>query len=246
VTNPQRFCEIWNNVFMQYDQQEDGTYLPLAQQSVDTGLGLERVAALLQGVETPYETDLFLPLIAASRSIATQSNSFAERVVADHVRAATFILAEGVRPGNVAQGYVVRRLIRRAVRYGRELGMQGAFLVKLSAVVIEQMGEIYPHLATMNQQIAMVLEDEELRFQRTIARGEKFFHQTADRTLSQGETMLAGTQAFHLYETYGFPLELTEEYAKQRGLVVDHAGFQHAFEAHQQRSRKGAKGRFAN
>ncbi len=246
ATHPQRFCEIWNNVFMQYDQQEDGTYLPLVQQSVDTGLGLERVVALLQGVETPYETDLFLPLIAAIRSIATQSNSFAERVVADHVRAATFILAEGVRPGNVAQGYVVRRLIRRAVRYGRELGMQGAFLAKLSAVVIEQMGAIYPHLVSMQQRIAMVLEDEELRFQRTIARGEKFFHQTADRTLAHAESILAGSEAFHLYETYGFPLELTEEYAEQRGLVVDRIGFQNAFEAHQLRSREGAKQRFAN
>jgi alanyl-tRNA synthetase len=244
-THPARFWEIWNNVFMQYERHADGSYTPLAQRNVDTGLGLERVAALLQGVESPYDTDLFAPIMAAIRGLATRQSLFAERVVADHIRAATFVLAEGVRPSNVDQGYVVRRLIRRAVRYGRELGIEGPFLARLSEAVIETMGAVYPELAAARAQIGAALDEEERRFQKTLERGERFFTQAADQAAAQGATQIAGADAFRLYETYGFPLELTEEYAGQRGMGVDRVGFEEAFAAHQQRSREGAEGRFS-
>lgn len=244
-THPQRFWEIWNNVFMEYERHADGSYTPLAQRNVDTGLGLERVAALLQGVDSPYDTDLFAPIMAAIRGLATRPSLFAERVVADHIRAATFVLAEGVRPGNVDQGYVVRRLIRRAVRYGRELGIAGPFLARLSEAVIETMGAVYPELVAAQPQIGAALDEEERRFQRTLERGERFFAEAADQAAAQGASQIAGADAFRLYETYGFPLELTEEYALQRGLGVDRAGYEGAYAAHQQRSREGAEVRFS-
>jgi alanyl-tRNA synthetase len=244
-SHPQRFREVWNNVFMQYEKHADGSYTPLAKNNVDTGLGLERVATVLQGVETVYETDLFAPIIAAIQALAPQRRTYAERVIADHIRAATFVLAEGIRPGNVDQPYVLRRLIRRAVRYGRELGIQGSFLAKLSMTVVDLMSDIYPELEREREAIGSAFEEEEGRFRRTLERGERFFTQTADRVAASGATTIGGTDAFRLYDTYGFPLELTEEYAAQRGLAVDVEGFQAAFEEHQRRSREGAEGRFS-
>jgi alanyl-tRNA synthetase len=244
-SHPQRFREVWNNVFMQYEKRADGSYTPLAKNNVDTGLGLERVATVLQGVETVYETDLFAPIIAAIQELAPQRRTYAERVIADHLRAATFVLAEGVRPGNVDQPYVLRRLIRRAVRYGRELGIQGSFLATLSMTVVDLMSDIYPELEREREAIGSAFEEEESRFRRTLERGERFFAQTADRVAASGATTIGGVDAFRLYDTYGFPLELTEEYAAQRGLAVDAAGFQAAFEEHQRRSREGAEGRFS-
>ncbi|GAB4117570.1 MAG: alanine--tRNA ligase [Roseiflexaceae bacterium] len=243
-SHPGRFREIWNNVFMAYDRQPDGRYTPLAQKNVDTGLGLERVATILQGQASVYETDLFVPLIEAIRLRAPHQQIFAERVIADHVRAATFVLAEGIRPDNVDQPYILRRLIRRAVRYGREIGIQGDFLADLSDVVVDTMVPFYPILQHEREQVALAFEQEEGRFRQTLARGERFFGQLAERTLQQGQHEIPGGDAFQLYETYGFPLELTEEYASQRGLLVDRVGYQQAFVEHQQRSRMGAEGRF--
>ncbi|MCE7986734.1 MAG: alanine--tRNA ligase [Caldilinea sp. CFX5] len=244
ATNGQRFVEIWNNVFMQYDQQADGQMARLRSHNVDTGLGLERVLTILQGVASPYETDLFVPVVDAIQSLATTPQPFAVRVIADHVRAATFVLAEGIRPGNVDQPYVVRRLIRRAIRYGWTIGITGHFLTKLANMVIVTFADVYPELEEQGDQIAAALDEEETRFQRTLARGERASAKVIAESRERGEGVLAGREVFHLYETYGYPAELTQELAAQQGLTVDMTGFQTAFAEHQATSQQGAEGRF--
>ncbi|MBX3012788.1 MAG: alanine--tRNA ligase [Caldilineaceae bacterium] len=244
ATNGQRFVEIWNNVFMQYDQQADGQMARLQRNNVDTGLGLERVLTILQGVSSPYATDLFAPLVDAIQTRATTPQPFAVRVIADHVRAATFVLAEGIRPGNVDQPYVARRLIRRAIRYGWTIGITGHFLADLANQVIATFADVYPELESQGDQIATALDDEETRFQRTLARGERASAKLIAEQQEREEAVLAGEQVFHLYETYGFPAELTQELAAQQGLTVDMAGFQAAFATHQAESQQGAAGRF--
>ena len=241
---PARFCEIWNNVFMQYQRQNDGSYIPLMQRNVDTGLGIERVTTILQHVPTVFETDIFVPIMARVRSLSAQHNEHAERIVADHVRAACFVLAEGIRPGNTDQPYVLRRLLRRAVRYGRELGMHPGALAAVSEAVISSMADVYPVLVGQANAICGAIEEEEGRFQRTLQRGERFFQKAAQSAYAQNQQQITGPDAFHLYDTYGFPLELTEESALEQGLSVDRQGFQAAFEQHQQQSRQGAAARF--
>jgi alanyl-tRNA synthetase len=244
ATNPQRFWEVCNNVFMEYDLQADGSYLRLERRNIDVGLGLERTLMILQGVASPYETSLFLPIVETIRSLTTQSETFAERVIADHIRAAVFILAEGIRPDRVDQPYVARRLIRRAIRYGRTLGIGGHFLARLAEAVIPTLSDTYPELEQQRQQICAALDEEEARFQRTLGRGEAEFEKAIVASRSRGEAVVPGEVVFRLYDTYGFPAELTEELAAQRGLGVDMGGFQAAFAAHQERSRQGAAGHF--
>jgi alanyl-tRNA synthetase len=245
ASHPARFREIWNNVFMQYDKLPGGNYVKLGQQNVDTGFGLERVLAILQGVPTVYETDLFAPIIAAVREQATRPATFAERVVAEHTRAAVFLLAEGVRPGRSDQPYIARRLIRRAVRYGRELGIAGPFLARIAEAVIPTLSSAYPLLETRRDAVLAALEEEEAGFGRTLARGERTFERVAEAALRGGAVVLAGEEVFRLYETYGFPPELTAELAARRGLQADLAGYHAAFERHQLESRAGAAGRFS-
>ncbi|MCB9149631.1 MAG: alanine--tRNA ligase [Caldilineaceae bacterium] len=244
ATNGQRFVEVWNNVFMQYDQQANGHMGRLATRNVDTGLGLERTLAIVQGVTSPYETELFLPLVDAIQTLATTSDAFAVRVIADHARAATFVLGEGIQPGNVDQPYVARRLIRRAIRYGWTIGISAPFLAQLADVVIHMFADVYPELEAQGAQIAAALDEEESRFQRTLARGERATNTLLVDAQTAGQRALAGQEAFHLYETYGFPLELTQELAAQKGLTVDAEGFQQAFAAHQEASKQGAAERF--
>jgi alanyl-tRNA synthetase len=244
INNPARFWEIGNNVFLQYDKQADGRYLPLPRRNVDLGMGLERLLPILQGVPSIYDTDLLLPIVEAIRVLATQSQPFAIRVIADHIRAAIFILAEGVTPGNVAQPYVARRLIRRAVRYGRELGINGRFLAHLAETAIGTLADAYPELEQRRQQICSALDDEEGRFKRTLVRGEAEFNKAIAASRSARQRILPGGIAFRLYETYGFPVELTQELAEQQGLSVDVAGFNVAFAAHQEQSRLGSAARF--
>lgn len=241
---PARFCEIWNNVFMQYDRHADGSYTPLAQRTIDTGLGIERVATILQAVPTVFETDIFAPIMLTIRSLSTQQRPLAERVVADHVRAASFVLAEGIRPGNTDQPYILRRLLRRAVRYGRELDMRPGMLARVAEAVISSMADIYPILEQEGDRICAAIEEEEGRFQRSLQRGERFFDKVAQQAISNKQPQINGLDAFHLYDTYGFPLELTEESATQLGLTVDRQGFQTAFAQHQEQSRQGAAARF--
>ena len=244
VSNPARFWEVGNNVFLQYDKQADGRYLLLPRSNVDLGMGLERLLPIVQGVPSIYETNLLLPIVEAIRALATQPEPFAIRVIADHIRAAMFILAEGVTPGNADQPYIARRLIRRAVRYGRELGIKGHFLARLAETAIGTLADVYPELEQRREQICAALDDEEGRFQRTLARGEIEFNKAIVAALSDRRDTLPGPAAFRLYETYGFPLELTQELAGQRGVTVDEGGFQAAFAEHQAQSRLGSAARF--
>jgi alanyl-tRNA synthetase len=227
---------------MEYDLQADGRYLRLEQRNIDVGLGLERSLTILQGVASPYETDLFLPIVETIRALAAHPETYAERVIADHIRAAVFILAEGIRPGNTDQPYIVRRLIRRAIRYGRTIGIGGQFLARLAERAIPTLAALYPELVQQRDTICAALDEEEMRFGRTLRRGEAEFEKVVAAHRSSG--MLPGEVVFRLYDTYGFPAELTQELAQQRGLTADMPGFRTAFEAHQELSRQGAAGRF--
>jgi len=244
ATNPVRFWEIWNDVFMQYEKHADGSYLPLRQKNVDTGMGLERTLAILEGVHSLYETELFRPIVEKILSLGRKPNPFAVRVIADHTRAASFILAEGISPGNVDQPYIARRLIRRAVRYGREVGISGHFLVQLAEVAIPTLADVYPELGAQEQHILSALDDEETRFQRTLQRGEKEFFKAVDGCRAKRQDEIPGDTVFRLYDTYGFPPELTQEMAQKERLTVDLAAFRKAFEEHQEKSRQGAAARF--
>jgi alanyl-tRNA synthetase len=242
---PARFAEIANNVFMVYDQQPDGALRPLARPCIDVGVGLERNLMTLTGAASVYETDLFAPIIAAIRALATRRDDFAERVVADHARAAVFLLAEGVTPGKADQPYIVRRLIRRAARYGRALGIGGPLLPRLVGPVAATLGDDYPLLRERAAAVEAALGEEEERFGRTLARGERVLAQAISASREADESSLSAEVAFRLYDTFGFPLELTAELAAREGLGVDEAGFAAAFAAHQERSRAGAAARFA-
>ncbi|HEU5100425.1 MAG TPA: alanine--tRNA ligase [Roseiflexaceae bacterium] len=244
VSAPARFWEVGNNVFLQYDQQADGSYLPLARSNVDLGMGLERLLPIVQGVPSIYDTELFVPIVEAIRGLSAREDQFATRVIADHLRAAMFILAEGVTPGNADQPYIARRLIRRAARYGRELGIGQRFLARLAETAIGTLADVYPQLEQQRQRIYAALDEEEGRFGRTLARGEVEFDKAVGAALAVGQDTLSGPAAFRLYETYGFPLELTQELAGQRGVGVDEVGFQIAFAEHQAQSRQGSAARF--
>lgn len=237
-----RFVEIWNDVFMEYKKEADGTFAPLPSKNVDTGMGLERVAMVLQGKTDVFETDLFAPLMAWIAANAGSRDVRAERIVADHVRTAAFMIADGVVPSNVDRGYILRRLIRRAVRYGRTLGFPGNNLTGLVDVVIGHYGEPYPELERNRDRILEELRKEEEKFERTIERGMREFERIAEAT-SATETV-SGSDAFDLFQSYGFPLEMTVEMARERGRGVDERGFWKAFEAHQEKSRLAA-GTFA-
>ncbi|WP_176012159.1 alanine--tRNA ligase [Victivallis sp. Marseille-Q1083] len=243
------WVEIWNDVFMQYDKQPDGTFLPLAQRNVDTGMGLERVTAVLQGKKSCYETELFTPIFAELDTIRRQPaparRCSSERIIADHLRAAVFILADGITPGNVDQAYVLRRLIRRAIREGRKLDIAGEFTARLAGVVIAEFGDVYPELTAQRAVILEELAKEEKQFALTLEKGTREFEKLISRVPEHVQKkIISGKNAFYLYETYGFPLELTVEMAKERGFEVDGAGFTAAFEKHQELSRKGAEQKF--
>jgi alanyl-tRNA synthetase len=244
ATNAERFWEVWNDVFMEYDKRVDGTYRPLRQKNVDTGLGLERCVAILEGVPSLYETELFKPILEAISSLSNSPNQFAVRVIADHIRTVVFILAEGILPGNVDQPYIVRRLIRRAVRYGNEIGMGKYYLHKLAEITIPILDDVYPELEQYREHILNAIEGEEARFQQTLARGEKEFHKAVGQCKANGQTIVRGDTVFRLYDTFGFPPELTQELAEKQDLTVDLEGFNKAFEAHQEKSRQGAASRF--
>lgn len=245
-----RFLEIWNDVFMQYNKTADGQYVPMAKKNVDTGMGLERTVCTLNGCKTVYETDAFTGIIAKISELSgkhyddDEATTRAVRIVADHLRTSTFIMGDprGVSPSNVDQGYVLRRLIRRAVRFGMELGMQEGFTAEIGKVVIEQYAEVYPEL---KQNEAFVLEQfklEETRFARTLRQGEREFEKAVSR---MGESkVIDGMVAFNLYATYGFPIEMTRELAREHGLTVDEAGFEKHFAEHQKSSHAGAEQRF--
>ena len=245
-----RWVEIWNDVFMQYNKTAEGKYEPLAQKNVDTGMGLERVTAILQGKKSCYETEIFAPIFAALDALrglgtAPEARTSSERIIADHLRAATFILADGITPGKVDQPYVLRRLIRRAIREGRKIGITGAFTGKVAEAVIAQLGDVYPELVREREKILAELAKEEQQFAQTLEKGTREFEKFIERVPAHIQRkVVSGKNAFYLYETYGFPIELTVEMAKEKGFEVDMPGFEAAFRKHQEMSRAGAEQKF--
>jgi len=236
-----RFIEIWNLVFMQFDRQPDGTLVPLPAPCVDTGMGLERLAAILQHVHTNYEIDLFQALIRKAAELTGTSDleNKSLRVIADHIRACSFLIVDGVLPSNEGRGYVLRRIIRRALRHGWMLGVRQPFFSKLVPTLVAQMGEAYPELPAAADTVTRALQAEEERFAETLDAGMKIFEDVAARA---GNGVIPGSDAFRLYDTYGFPLDLTQDIARERDLTVDIAGFDAAME--QQRETARAAGKF--
>ncbi len=240
--------EIWNLVFMQFDRDPTGKLEPLPRPSIDTGAGLERIATVMQGVETNYDTDLFVPLLDAIGRLVERPYDPASdlapayRVIADHIRASAFLLTDGVVPSNEGRGYVLRRIIRRALRYGRKLGLDGAFLHTLLPVVNEMMGEQYPELLERFDVVAQQLEQEERRFARTLNAGTDIAGRELERIKRAGGTVVPGHVAFDLYQSRGIPVELIEEFAQEEGLGIDRVGFDEALKAEQERGQASWKG----
>jgi alanyl-tRNA synthetase len=240
-----RYVEIWNLVFMQYDRTPDGTLTPLPKPSVDTGAGLERLSAVMQGVTNNYDIDLFRGIVRAAADLAGTDDlaNPSLRVIADHIRACTFLILDGVLPSNEGRGYVLRRIIRRAIRHGHKLGINGAFFHKLVAALDAEMGEAYPELRAGAAQAARVLAQEEERFAETLSTGMALLSEAIDR-LQPGTAsgaMLDGATVFKLYDTYGFPADLTADVARERGLGIDQAGFEAAMEAQRERARAASR-----
>lgn len=236
-----RYIEIWNLVFMQFDRASDGTMSPLPKPCVDTGMGLERLAAVLQGVHSNYEIDLFETLIASASDL-TQTNDLSApslKVIADHIRACAFLVADGVLPSNEGRGYVLRRIIRRAIRHGHQLGAEGLFFSEMVEPLSHVMGEAYPELVDKKHEIKQVLAREEERFGETLDQGMSLLNEALADLKG---TVIPGDIAFKLYDTYGFPIDLTRDIARERGLSIDEAGFDQAMDS--QRARARAAGSF--
>ncbi len=246
-----KYIEIGNNVFMQYNKTAEGTFEPLKQRNIDVGLGLERILCVLNGTEDVYSTDLFTPIMeriselqSNKASLATEQEQRLKRIIADHLRAATFLIADGVVPSNVEQGYICRRLIRRAVLSGHELAMPAGFTAEVAQTVIARYGQIYPELKQKQANIVNELTQEEERFGHTLARGLREFQKLEEGLRQRGETVLTGEMVFRLFETFGFPPTLTAELAHERGLSVDLEGFNLLFKQHQERSRQANQEKF--
>jgi alanyl-tRNA synthetase len=234
-----RYIEIWNLVFMQFNRDDSGAMHPLPKPSVDTGMGLERIAAVLQGVHSNYEIDLFQDLIKAAAKVtgATDLASSSLRVIADHIRACSFLITDGVIPGNEGRGYVLRRIIRRAIRHGYKLGQTKPFFHKLVADLARVMGDAYPELREAQQRVTEVLKQEEERFAETLENGMKVL----ESALHREDRMLDGEAVFQLYDTFGFPVDLTADIARERGVMIDHAGFEEAMQRQRERARAASK-----
>jgi alanyl-tRNA synthetase len=244
-----KYIEVWNDVFMQYNKTAEGAYPPLAQKTVDTGMGVERTVAMIQGRKTVFETELFWPIIEGLQTVTGKAygedagidTSF--RIIADHLRTSVFIIGDerGVKPSNLGQGYILRRLIRRSIRHGRKLGLEGGFLGKLAAPIIASYRDFYPELREREQMIAEELTQEEERFSETLIKGEKEFEKLLPNLMKNPQKIIPGRVAFRLYDTYGFPIEITEELAREHGMGVDRKGFDEAFAKHQELSKAGAE-----
>lgn len=240
-----KFVEIWNNVFMQYNKDAEGHYTPLARKCVDTGMGAERTVAMLNGQATVYDTDVFVPIINKIEELSGKKYGTDEkidrsfRVIADHVRTATFILGDpqAVTPSNVGAGYILRRIIRRAVRDGRKLGLDGTFLTAPAAVVVEEYKNAYPELEEHKDFIFKEIENEEKKFLNTLKKGEAEFEKLLPNLQKNPQKIIPGRVAFRLYDTFGFPIELTQEMAEENGMKVDVEGFKEAEKKHQELSR---------
>ena len=274
-----KYIEIWNDVFMQYNKNEEGKFVPLGRHNVDTGMGVERTICMMSGAPTVYDTEIFAPIMAKieelsnsmgkgagtpyppaagcprsgcpsrgeSPSIPPEDRLRAKRIIADHMRTATFILCDpkgGVKPGNIGANYVLRRLIRRAVRYARMLGIGEGFTVKLAEVICDKYSHVYPELKANLEQCRLDLEAEEKRFNATLDKGEAMYKKVAEQLKLHGQSQISGKTAFKLYDTVGFPLEMTIEMATKDGLTVDKEGFDEANRKHQELSRTTSAGSF--
>ncbi len=238
-----RFLEIWNLVFTQFNQQKDGSRIPLAKKNIDTGAGLERLSAVLQHKKNNFETDLFFPIIEKASSLSGvkygqgESSDVALKVISDHARAITNMIADGILPSNEGRGYVLRRILRRAVRYGKLLGIQDAFMGQMIDVVINMMKPAYPELVDKQEFIKRVAGVEEDRFHSTLNAGTDLLSEMLEDTKKKNSTILSGDQVFKLYDTYGFPWELTDEIAKEQGMTIDEKGFEAAMAEQKERAR---------
>lgn len=250
-TDDKMWMEIWNNVFMQYNQVDEKTLNELPAKCVDTGMGIERCTVTLNKMKSVYETDLFVPALTKIREMVGENYSEnSARIIADHIRAATHMIADGVVPKNVDQGYILRRLIRRAIREAYKMNYETPFTSEIAKIYIEQFQDIYVSVKDNAEKILAELAAEESRFAKTLKDGVKEFEKivrgfdTAFEKTGNRPTQIAGTRAFTLFDTYGFPLEMTVELAREKGLTVDTEGFNKAFEAHQEKSRTAAAGKF--
>ncbi len=247
-----KYFEIWNDVFMGYRKDKDGKYYEMERKCIDTGMGIERTVAVLQGKKSVYEIEVFQPIIHAIEALSgkkygeNEDNDMSIRIISDHIRTSVFILGDqkGVAPSNVGQGYILRRLIRRAVRHGKKIGIDGTFLSGLAEVVLALYSKPYPELEEHREFILDELKKEEVKFSETLTKGEKEFEKLLPNLLKGNSRVIGGRIAFKLYDTYGFPIELTKELAAEHGFTVDEEGFKAAFEKHQELSRAGAEQQF--
>ena len=268
----ERWVEIWNDVFMQFNRTDDGSLQDLPAQNIDTGMGLERTVAVLNGLQSVYQTDAFTEILEGISAISLHKDLFTDpigqtpehnsmRIIADHLRTSVVMVSDGITPSNVDQGYILRRILRRAIRHGRKLGVENNLCHSIANIVIQKLGPVYPNIAEKSGMILETLEGEEAQFLRTLEKGEREFGKLGSKLSSSGLTrgssldspiksendnaLIDGETAFDLYQTYGFPIEITEELAREHGFEVDSEGFQSAYEAHQAKSREGAAGKFA-
>jgi alanyl-tRNA synthetase len=239
----ERYLEVWNLVFSQFNHNKDGSYTPLPNKNIDTGAGLERLASILQDVNSNFDTDLFQPMIQKTAALAgvkyneDPEKDVALKVIADHIRTVTFAVGDGVLPSNEGRGYVIRRLLRRAVRYGKMLGLDRPFMYELVEIVGDVMGVYYPEVVDKRDFIIKVIKTEEERFHETLSDGLAILAEISERAKAAGQTVISGADAFKLYDTYGFPFDLTEDYASEHGLTVDRDGFDQAMQEQRDRAR---------
>ncbi|MCK2016842.1 alanine--tRNA ligase [Peribacillus frigoritolerans] len=239
----ERHLEVWNLVFSQFNHNPDGSYTPLPKKNIDTGMGLERMASVVQDVATNYDTDLFMPIIRAVEEISDvkygvdSEKDVAFKVIADHIRTVAFAVGDGALPSNEGRGYVLRRLLRRAVRYAKQININRPFMFELVTVVGEIMKDFYPEVLKNKEFIAKVIKNEEERFHETLNDGLSILSEVIKKEKEKGNTTIPGSDAFRLYDTYGFPIELTEEYAEEEGMAVDQAGFEKEMDAQRERAR---------
>ena len=239
-----KYVEIWNNVFMEYFKDKDGNYSKLSQRNVDTGLGLERMTMLLQGKETPFDTELFKPVMDKLLELQKIDNIESRRIIAEHLRSSMMIISDGGRPSNVDRGYILRRLIRRMVRHMNKLQINLDEISTLININVENLKEMYPELEKNAETIKNVIIEEKDKFVKTLAHGEKEFEKEMNRAKQSGKDKIEGNVVFKLYDTYGFPPEVTSELAKENGMTVDMKEFDELFKAHQEKSRLGSEQKF--
>ena len=239
-----KYVEIWNNVFMEYFKSKDGTYTKLKQQNVDTGLGLERMTMLLQGKETPFDTEIFAPVMERLKELSKVDIIESRRIVAEHLRASMMIIADGGRPSNIDRGYVLRKLIRRMARHLNKMQIELSELGNLIDLDINILKELYPELEQNKETIKQIIIEEKDKFMKTLTHGEKEFEKAIEKARQENKNVIDGQTIFKLYETYGFPPEITADLAKEQGFKIDNSEFEKLFKEHQEKSRMGSEQKF--